>query len=349
MRLFWPAAIVLVFSLVPPAQAQLRIGDRAPALDVSFVKGEPHDPAAADGKVYLVEFWATWCPPCRDSIPHLARLANRHAAGGLVVIGVTDEEAEKVRGFPLFDRMTYHVACDRERRSSSVWLKGVEGIPHAFLVNQQGVIVWKGHPLDPGLERALGRVLAGTLDAAAEQERLAKIEELEKVLERAMAELEYEKALAVIDELLKLERRSLQSYRLKLTIAQALGKDDLVKATRGAIGQAFRDDPDVLNDVAWEILTSGELDGEAIALAFSLAQRAVDLLRAREGGSASDLAIVLDTLARAWYAVGRLDKAIEIEREALELAAGEEKATFAQCVSAYEALVKLGESGPKPL
>src|SRR6516225_7066119 len=80
-------------AVVSTGRAQsLGIGDPAPKLEVkSFVKGEPVKEFET-GKLYVVEFWATWCGPCRTSIPHLTELQKKH--GEIVFIGVSVFERE---------------------------------------------------------------------------------------------------------------------------------------------------------------------------------------------------------------------------------------------------------------
>ena len=69
------------------------IGSKAPKLQIEhWVKGKPVDLAMADEKkIHILEFWATWCGPCRDSIPHLTKLQEKYKGKGVTVIGITDE------------------------------------------------------------------------------------------------------------------------------------------------------------------------------------------------------------------------------------------------------------------
>ncbi|MFA6244559.1 MAG: TlpA disulfide reductase family protein, partial [Candidatus Hydrogenedentales bacterium] len=80
---------------------QGKVGVPAPELTIlEWAKGEPVTLADGKGKTaYLVEFWATWCPPCRKSIPHLTELQKKYKDKGLVVIGVTAEEPADVKPF----------------------------------------------------------------------------------------------------------------------------------------------------------------------------------------------------------------------------------------------------------
>ena len=124
-----------------------------------------------DGKsVYVVEFWATWCGPCKVSIPHLSELQNKFKDKGVVVVGVTDEEASKVKPFvtKMGEKMEYLVACDKEQKTSAAYMEayGQGGIPTAFVVGKNGKVLWFGHPMD-GLDKVVEDVVNGKYDLVA--------------------------------------------------------------------------------------------------------------------------------------------------------------------------------------
>src|SRR5439155_10386799 len=93
-------------AIYPMAQgAALKVGDPAPKLQVSkWVQGEPVKEFARD-KVYIVEFWATWCGPCRVSIPHLNELHTKFKDKGLVVIGQNAWERDQEVVAPFIKKM----------------------------------------------------------------------------------------------------------------------------------------------------------------------------------------------------------------------------------------------------
>ena len=160
VRVLTIAVFVTLFTL-STASAQrgrgLTIGSQAPGLNVEWVKGE-FNPMDAD--VYVMEFWATWCPPCRTSIPHLTELQEKFKDRGVNIIGVSNEELATVESFvkKMGDKMAYTVAIDAGATSKGYMGKyGVGGIPHAFVV-KDGEVVWHGHPmvkLDDAIEDAL--------------------------------------------------------------------------------------------------------------------------------------------------------------------------------------------------
>jgi len=183
----------LATALVTAFASQARaadLGDPAAALQIAdWVKGKPFSLADGKGKtVYVVEFWATWCPPCRTSIPHLTELQKKFKDQGVVFVGVSDEKLGVVQKFveKMGDKMDYHVAVDQDRKTSEGYMKayGINGIPHAFIVDKEGRIVWNGHPM-AGLEQALDRVLSGKLDLDREKKRAGAQTTLEALYELA--------------------------------------------------------------------------------------------------------------------------------------------------------------------
>jgi cytochrome c biogenesis protein CcmG/thiol:disulfide interchange protein DsbE len=116
------------------------VGQDLPLINPDYINGPPD----WKGKPLLLEFWATWCPPCRESIPHLNGLYAKYGSRGLVVLGISDEDREAVRTFAREMHMQYFVACDPSQKLLQQF--HIHGIPHAFLVDRNGKIVWEGHP-----------------------------------------------------------------------------------------------------------------------------------------------------------------------------------------------------------
>lgn len=172
------------------------LGDPAPELKIAkWVKGQPVQiNEGGDKDVYVVEFWATWCPPCRTSIPHLTEVQKRFKDKGVTIIGVTNEKEGVVKPFvdDLGSKMDYHVAID-EGATGNGYMKayGINGIPHAFVVQNEKVI-WHGHPM-AGLDKTLEEVISGKYDIAKAKAQL-KAEALYEQFQEAAAEGDDEKA-----------------------------------------------------------------------------------------------------------------------------------------------------------
>lgn len=91
------------------------------------------------GKVVLLNFWATWCPPCRKEMPDLETLSRRFGPQGLVVLGIDDENPEEVKPFIAQQGITYPVLLDPGRRVNTLF--EIEGIPKTFVYDREGKIV----------------------------------------------------------------------------------------------------------------------------------------------------------------------------------------------------------------
>ncbi len=166
-----------------PTLPAVRVGVPAPAFKVAtWFKGTPVERLEA-GNLYVVEFWATWCGPCRATIPHLTELAHKHN-GKVTFVGVSvwERPAEKtnegisaiVEPFvkDMGDKMDYNVAADTvDRTMATTWMTaaGQNGIPCAFVVGRDGKIAWIGHPME--MDTVLEEVIAGTFDVQAEAKR----------------------------------------------------------------------------------------------------------------------------------------------------------------------------------
>jgi thiol-disulfide isomerase/thioredoxin len=226
-------AALSIFSIQVSAQSgstasaepvKLNIGDAAPKLKFSKqLQGKPVTEIKED-KIYVVEFWATWCGPCIMAMPHLSKLAEKYSnthvfIGCNVMEKVGDKPYEsstaKVTHFVQkqkeLKRMTYNVIMDNNAQDMNKnWLEaaGVEGIPSSFVI-QKGKIAWIGHP--DGLDEILSGIADGSYDvdkAKAEfdkqqAEGLAfqkKVEDNRARIAKAEAEKDYTKALQAVDE-----------------------------------------------------------------------------------------------------------------------------------------------------
>lgn len=91
------------------------------------------------GKVVLVNFWATWCPPCRKEMPDLETLYQRFKDQGLVVLAISDEATDKVKPFLAARKVSYPVLLDPGRKVNRLF--HIEGIPKSFVYDRQGKLV----------------------------------------------------------------------------------------------------------------------------------------------------------------------------------------------------------------
>jgi len=315
------------------------VGSSAPAIKVArWIKGDKIN-SFEKGKVYVVEFWATWCGPCKQSIPHLTELAKKYA-GKVTFMGVSCYEknapkgdyenyGDKVAAFvkDFGDKMDYNVAWDGDDAvMSKTWMEAADqnGIPTAFVVDGTSHIVWIGHPM-MGLDETLGKVLDGTFDSKAEAARIAKAKEAEakanEVTNSFMTPYrhkDYKAAVEAMDKAFANDSQLEMQYGLLKFMA--LGQYDVKQANAYAdkLGDGiFKDQPMMLNSVAWTMVDDQHpMKGADIKVAIKLAEKAV------AGGKDDDpsTAYSLDTLALAYFDDGQVEKAIATEEKALKIA-----------------------------
>jgi len=145
------------------------VGKKAPEIAVSeWVTAEAPQERDLTGRVYVVEFWATWCRPCVENVPHLMELYEKYRPQGLELVGLSaDNDAEKVKEFVREKGINYHVGMDKGTRD---WF-GVRYYPTAAVVNHLGVVVWQGLPWKKDFEKTIIKALA-----AAPPPLLAEVE-----------------------------------------------------------------------------------------------------------------------------------------------------------------------------
>lgn len=310
--------------------AKLKVGDPAPKMSVgSWVKGKPVNELES-GKVYVVEFWATWCGPCRESIPHLTEMAKKFNGkatfAGISVYEHGSNTLKQVQDFvkQMGPKMDYSVAVDSGKADmANNWMEaaGQDGIPTAFVVGKDGTIQWIGHPMG-GLEEVVDKVVAGTFDAkkAAQQAATAAAEEEKREAEfrpfqEAYQAKNYKGALKELDKLMakhpEMETAfAYQRFNLMLKTdpagAQAYGKK-LASST-------YKTNAVFLNGIAWAIVDpENPIKNPNYALAVEIAKKASALSKDQD-------AFTLDTLALAQYKNGQVSQAIATQTKAVALA-----------------------------
>ena len=155
------AVVALVATSVLPAQALSR-GSRAPEIGLRDTNGRQVRLSSLRGKVVLVDFWASWCGPCRQEMPFLERLHDEYADQGLVIVGVNiDTEEGNMRRFLRRTPVSFRVVHDGNHRVADRY--NPPRMPSSFLIDQRGVVryVHEGFraPDARAIERQVKRLL----------------------------------------------------------------------------------------------------------------------------------------------------------------------------------------------
>jgi len=127
-----------IWFALPEAPASVRQGDYLTEFSLPDVKGVMQ--SAPEGEVLLLNFWATWCPPCRQEIPSMARLHDKYAAQGLKIVAVSvDQHRDKLIDFMKEYRMPFMVLQDADSAVSHQY--GVFRYPESFLIDRDGKVI----------------------------------------------------------------------------------------------------------------------------------------------------------------------------------------------------------------
>jgi thiol-disulfide isomerase/thioredoxin len=347
------------FSVAPAQEerlAEVMVGDAAPQLDVGgWLKGE----AVTEwkrGTVYVVDLWATWCPPCIEGMPHLTELQKKYGAKvEIVAVSIGEHDPSLVAPFvrQMGDKLGLRVARDRvaagaDRTEGAVfrdWLtaSGRNGIPLCFLVDREGRIAWIGE--SKGLDGPLADVVAGTWDheqaRAHPAETLRRELELQKLRQAMHAAYDrgaWEESVEFCQEILELDPEG--SAALAGSMFQTLFT--LIRDRERALAFGYElvegdgpKSPSALGQIAYVIVFMDQpRDEESDALA-ELAAREADRL----GGG--KLPSPLETLAHLCFERGNIKEAVSFQKRAVKAARSEKmRKAMQETLQRYEAALK---------
>lgn len=130
--------LALGLAVAGPAFA-LDKGERAPEIGLVDMAGKPVSLAELKGKVVLVDFWASWCKPCREEMPLLQKLSAKYGDKGFVVVGVSvDKELSKAKEFLAREKVTFRAVFDGEHVVAGRYAP--PKMPSSYVVDKKGVV-----------------------------------------------------------------------------------------------------------------------------------------------------------------------------------------------------------------
>jgi thiol-disulfide isomerase/thioredoxin len=326
---------VALFSIPAIAHAQrskLGVGSTAPGCDIAqWVKGEFNQ---AEAEVYIVEFWATWCPPCRKSIPHLSELQEEYGSSGLVIVGVTDEDAEVVEPFVerMGSKMDYIVAIDNRSKTSRAWMQasGQKGIPTAFIVDRSKTIQFIGHPLSPEFKSTLDQVMSGRYN----KEKQTTAAPIIAAARRNAAGQSWEAAKKSYSEAIAIDKMVFAELYIEQFKMLLLKKRDIDAAYAFAmkiIATRGEEDPELLTWLAEAIASDPELQPNQRRMPIAIQAAETALKNAKQKNDPKYLAAI----AKIKFHNGDLDDAIEYQRQAYFSANEKKKDDYKRDLDGY--------------
>ncbi|NEU99609.1 TlpA disulfide reductase family protein [Bradyrhizobium uaiense] len=264
----------------------LRMESSAPPIKVqSWLRGQPLT-NFQPGKVYIVEFWATWCGPCVEAMPHLVQLQEQYRDRGLEVVGVaanerastTNEARTKLDAWltEKFPKLNYRIAFDYSGEMDKLWMEPSFsfGIPTSFVVDRDGQIAFIGHPtqLDDVLPKVLDGIWRTSDEAKAadtnrtdENQRITReiavLKPIYAKLQPAMEAEDWKAAFSAVEEGLALVPNQIEFRRLHAHLLLHKMRD--MRTGLPAMRQLVRDAIDQRSE-QWMTIAISELFGPAI-------------------------------------------------------------------------------------
>lgn len=353
------------------AEPTLTVGSKAPSLDIEHYIHEDlgkFGPVTdfEDGKIYVVEFWATWCGPCIQSMPHLVELQERHRENGVQIVSISDEDLETVEGilerdYPgkegvTFAELTsaYTLTVDPDGSSTDDYMRAANqnGIPAAFLVGKTGLIEWIGHPMS--LDEPLEQVIEGTWDREAFKESMARQQRLEEAMQkvnRLAGEGNFDDAIKVIDKILEefkdvddemgqSVREQLTQFKYGLRLDSGDLSEDVMTYFRGQLKDA-KGNPQAMAQFSYGLMSSIQ-QGAKVG---KLADETLVALNAEIEGADPQIQPLMHVLVAQMNAsLERFDAAIEAQKQAIEKSEGRQKDRMESMLEELEELADAGSA-----
>ncbi len=371
------AAVAGLFANSPAAIAAdaLTIGSDAPELNIEHWvqdgKGKFKPVTKFDtGKVYVVEFWATWCGPCIMSMPHLAETQTKYAGKGVQIVSISDEELDTVEKFlegevkkprgaaeekesdkekadkpKTYRELTsaYCLTTDPDRSCHEAYMEaaGQNGIPTCFIVGKDRKIEWIGHPMQ--MDEPLDKVVSGKWDRAKFAEEFKAAQEADLIMQQVSQYFrkgDLKGAVEVVEKAIEEAKspvvaKQLKTLRVQLLMRDKDAGDKLSEAVAGVL-EDVKDEPEAVNQIVWNMVAG--IEQGALKKDEKLLTAVLPAIKAAaEKGSGDPRAMIMDTLAHVQALLGQTDAALKTQKAAVEMATGELKDQLSEYLKELEA------------
>ncbi len=362
---------------VPP----MTIGSPAPSLDIEnwIHDGEGRFPKVTDfepGKVYVVEFWATWCGPCIASMPHIVELQNKYADRGVQIVSITREDVETVNAFlerevrqssrhsdddkvaedetgedeseeepaPLTYReltKSYCLTSDPDASTNDDYMKAAKqnGIPCAFIVGKDAKIEWIGHPMS--IDDALEQVVSDSWDREVYREEFAAKQEARAVitqLSKLLRSKKEDEAIELIDDYIANGKSESSKTQLKsIKLSMLMTRVKTAQAAANrAASEMLADDSLDASGVNQIAWSVYEMSRQNQANKNAVLKMALEATQSAVADAGTNAVFLMDTIAHLQYQLGDREAAVKTQRAAVEAATPEVRSRLVKYLNELE-------------
>jgi tetratricopeptide (TPR) repeat protein len=352
--------VILLINFCILKSFALQTGENAVKLKVSkWLKNGPislriHKQVPKDRRkdLFVLVLWGSWSPACRESVPMLVYLQNKYRDKNMQIIAISREKRETIEKFiDEQPQINYAVAVDDQSLTTLHYLGESRLLPRIYIIDAYGKIIWDGEVAD--LSVILKKMYKGTYNAYIQKQ----VSRFQQELEVSLRSGNITETIKISDKILKLDPENGFAIRMRMFVYENQRQVDkawdflnsLLKKTPGnamlyfvkldfvsrfpqynkystelaeAVKKHFYNDPQMLNNMAWGLLTRFPFDGKILKPATECIQRALELSK-KDKNNKSFYASCLNTMALVYYRCGMVKKALETQREVAKLAMGD--------------------------
>ena len=355
----------------------LQPGEKAGELNgLEWIKGEPikiFDKEDKKKKIVIVELWATWDKGSKLAFPVLSAIENKYTDSGIVVVGISKEKEDDLKGYLDVYKKTisFRIARDPSGHITDYYSGSDTRIPLLLVVGREGKILWRGHPFE--LEPVLKKILAGNFNL----EKQIKISQLHEKMQGFLQIEDLKQVVKTADKILDLDPSDDIAMRVRLFVFESKKEDrqalefintqisknpqlaslyfiklDLMERVNVPLKQIhntvkdifdkFNNKHETLYQLAWFAVNKMRFGTAPLEIVLAASKRSIELLVDEKEQDPVKLAVYLSTQAKIYYMTGALELAIQNQKKVIRLQKGDpaEQASI-QLLKYYKDALKL--------